>query len=55
MAAAMAQAVDASLDQLCGLAEADTPLVVVARKAAAVLNQEQQRALAVVIEGLMGK
>jgi transcriptional regulator with XRE-family HTH domain len=54
MAAAMAQAVEASLDQLCGLAEADTPLVVIARKASAVLTQERQQALISVIEGLIG-
>ena len=45
MAAQLAQAVGVPLDQLAGLAEADTQIVVLARKLAAVLSGPHREAL----------
>ncbi len=45
MAAQLAHAVGVSLDQLTGLAEADTELVELARKLAGALAPEQQKAV----------
>ena len=54
MAAQLAKAVDASLDQLTGLAEADTELVRLARRLSAQLTEEQQVQLCGVL-AMVGK
>ncbi|MGB3869990.1 MAG: hypothetical protein WBG34_15380 [Flavobacteriales bacterium] len=54
MAAQLAKAVDASLDQLTGLAEADTELVRLARRLSAQLTEVQQVQLCGVL-AMVGK